>query len=117
MEPFGGASMQDLTGEHTHGTQKHEVKSVEETTCCIVGGGPAGAVLALLLARKGIAVMLLEAHMDFEREFRGDTVHPSTMEIMDQLGLANRLLKISHTEMGQFVFQANNGSLPVANLQ
>jgi len=68
--------MQYLTSEHTHSTHIHEVKSVEKTTCCIVGGGPAGAVLSLLLARKGIPVTLLEAHMDFDREFRGDTIHP-----------------------------------------
>jgi 2-polyprenyl-6-methoxyphenol hydroxylase-like FAD-dependent oxidoreductase len=96
--------------------EEHTIKQVQQTTCCIVGGGPAGAVLALLLARKGIAVMLLEAHMDFEREFRGDTVHPSTMEIMDQLGLADRLLQIPHTELSQFTIQAGNDFVPLANL-
>ena len=60
-----------------------EVQDVKRTTCCVVGGGPAGAVLALLLARKGVHVTLLEAHPDFDREFRGDTIHPSVMEIMD----------------------------------
>ena len=58
-----------------------------ETDCCVVGGGPAGAMLALLLARRGVRVTLLEMHKDFDREFRGDTVHPSTLEILDQLGL------------------------------
>ncbi len=70
-----------------------------ETTCCVVGGGPAGAVLSLLLARKGIPVTLLEAHKDFDREFRGDTLHPSTMELMDQLGLADSLLELPHTKI------------------
>ena len=73
--------------------------SIERTTCCVVGGGPAGTVLALLLARAGVDVLLLEAHPDFDREFRGDTLHPSVMEIMDQLGLAERLLELRHTEI------------------
>jgi 2-polyprenyl-6-methoxyphenol hydroxylase-like FAD-dependent oxidoreductase len=63
----------------------------ETTGCCIVGGGPAGAMLALLLTRRGVRVTLLEMHHDFDREFRGDTVHPSTLEILDQLGLAERV--------------------------
>ena len=70
-----------------------------ESTCCVVGGGPAGAVLSLLLARKGIPVMLLEAHKDFDRVFRGDTLHPSTMELMDGLGLADSLLELPHTRL------------------
>jgi 2-polyprenyl-6-methoxyphenol hydroxylase-like FAD-dependent oxidoreductase len=70
-----------------------EVQSVkdEATGCCIAGGGPAGAMLALLLAKRGVRVALLEMHHDFDREFRGDTVHPSTLEILDQLGLAERV--------------------------
>ena len=67
-----------------------------ETTCCIVGAGPAGAVLALILARQGIATTLLEAHQDFDREFRGDTVHPSVMEIMDEMGLAD-IVRLQHS--------------------
>jgi NADPH-dependent 2,4-dienoyl-CoA reductase/sulfur reductase-like enzyme len=71
------------------GSPTEEVLDVQQTTCCVVGGGPAGAVLAFLLARKGIAVTLLEAHGDFDRDFRGDTLHPSVMENMDELGLAD----------------------------
>ena len=56
-------------------------------------------MLSLLLARKGIPVTLLEAHKDFDREFRGDTLHPSTMELMDQLGLADSLLELPHTKI------------------
>ncbi len=93
-------------------TSIHEVKQVLHTTCCIVGGGPAGAMLALLLARKGVPVLLLEAHMDFEREFRGDTIHPSVMNIMDELGLADHLLQIRHTELRKGSLQTVNG--PVA---
>lgn len=93
--------------------QTHEMKGVEETTCCIVGGGPAGMMLALLLARQGIAVTLLEAHMDFDRDFRGDTIHPAVMEILDEIGLASRLLQLKHTEARQFVLQTTTGNAAV----
>jgi 2-polyprenyl-6-methoxyphenol hydroxylase-like FAD-dependent oxidoreductase len=82
---------------------------VQQTSCCIVGGGPGGAMLALLLARRGVPVTLLEAHKDFEREFRGDTIHPSVMEILDQIGLAGRLHELRHTKMHRLVVQAANG--------
>src|SRR3954447_14779498 len=85
------------------------VQDVKRTTCCIVGGGPGGAVLALLLARKGISVTLLEAHPDFDREFRGDTIHPSVMEIMDELGLADRLLELRHSKIRNFTLQTVAG--------
>src|SRR5262249_54397715 len=71
----------------------------EATGCCIVGGGPAGATLALLLARRGVHVTLLEMHHDFDREFRGDTVHPSTLEILDQLGLAGRVHELRNSKI------------------
>jgi 2-polyprenyl-6-methoxyphenol hydroxylase-like FAD-dependent oxidoreductase len=58
-----------------------------ETKCCIVGGGPAGMMLGFLLARAGVAVTVLEKHADFFRDFRGDTVHPSTLEVLFELGL------------------------------
>ncbi len=87
----------------------HDGHDVKRTTCCIVGGGPAGAVLGLLLARKGVNVTLLEAHPDFDREFRGDTIHPSVMEIMDQLGLAERLLELRHTKVRSATVQTVSG--------
>ena len=85
------------------------IRDVKRTTCCVVGGGPGGAVLALLLARSGVDVTLLEAHPDFDREFRGDTLHPSVMEIMDQLGLADRLLELRHSELRNFTLQTASG--------
>jgi 2-polyprenyl-6-methoxyphenol hydroxylase-like FAD-dependent oxidoreductase len=77
----------------------HEIRDVRETTCCIVGAGPAGALLALLLARRGIPVTLLEAHADLDRDFRGDTVHPAIMEILAEIGLADRVLELPHTKI------------------
>lgn len=79
--------------------QTHHMKSTEQTTCCVVGSGPAGAILSFMLARKGIPVILLESHLDFDRDFRGDTLHPSILEVMDELGLADRLLQLPHTEL------------------
>src|SRR5271155_1864736 len=84
-----------------------------ETTCCVVGGGPAGMMLGYLLARAGVPVTVLEKHNDFNRDFRGDTVHPSTLEVMDELGLLEDFLKVPHqrvtsagARVGDFSFQA-----------
>ena len=71
----------------------------ERTTCCIVGGGPAGVMLGFLLARAGVEVMVLEKHKDFFRDFRGDTIHPSTLELMHELGLLEDFLRQPHQEL------------------
>src|SRR5215469_9422328 len=83
------------------------------TTCCVVGGGPAGIMLGYLLARSGVQVTVLEKHADFFRDFRGDTVHPSTLEVMYELRLLDDLLKLPHQELssvsgvfGDYVFKA-----------
>ena len=70
-----------------------------ETSCCIAGGGPAGMVLGFLLARAGVDVLVLEKHADFLRDFRGDTIHPSTFELMYELGLLDEFLKRPHQEL------------------
>lgn len=72
------------------------------TTCCVVGGGPAGVILSLILARNGIPTVLLEAAHDFDRDFRGDTVHPPTMELFESLGLAEEVLKLPHDKVTTF---------------
>ncbi len=97
--------------------QTHRPEQIEQTTCCIVGSGPAGAVLALLLARKGIPVVLLEEHMNFDRDFRGDTIHPSVMQIMDQIGLADKLLQLPHTEVYNVPVQIAGGPLTLADFR
>jgi 2-polyprenyl-6-methoxyphenol hydroxylase-like FAD-dependent oxidoreductase len=70
-----------------------------QTTCAIVGGGPAGMMLGFLLARAGVKVVVLEKHQDFLRDFRGDTIHPSTLELMHELNLLQEFLKLPHREL------------------
>jgi 2-polyprenyl-6-methoxyphenol hydroxylase-like FAD-dependent oxidoreductase len=88
-----------------------------QTDCCIVGGGPAGVVLGLLLAREGVSVTLLEAHKDFDREFRGNTINPSVMEVMGELGLADLLLELRHSEIPRFTIQGAGSSTVFADFR
>ena len=83
-----------------------------QTTCCVVGGGPAGVMLGYLLARAGVDVTVLEKHQDFNRDFRGDTVHPSTLDVIYELGLLDDFLKVPHQQLrsiggkfGDFAFR------------
>ena len=89
----------------------------EEADCCVVGGGPAGAVLSLLLARKGVPVTLLEAHDDFDRDFRGDTIHPSVLELMDELGLAERLHELPHSKISSGTVVTEEGPTTLADFR
>lgn len=75
------------------------------TTCAIAGGGPAGMMLGFLLARAGVDVVVLEKHKDFLRDFRGDTIHPSTLELMHELGLLKDFLRLPHTKVRQIPIQ------------
>ena len=86
-----------------------------EVSCCVVGGGPAGMMLGLLLARAGVRVVVLEKHADFLRDFRGDTIHPSTLELMHELGLLDELLRLPHQELPRLVAQVGNVALPIAD--
>ena len=84
------------------------------TTCCIAGGGPAGLMLGFLLARAGIDVVVLEKHADFLRDFRGDTIHPSTIDLLDELGLKEAFLELPHNEIeGLDVVLSGNRIHPV----
>jgi 2-polyprenyl-6-methoxyphenol hydroxylase-like FAD-dependent oxidoreductase len=85
-----------------------EILDVHQTNCCVVGGGPGGMMLALLLARKGVPVTLLEAHPTFDRDFRGDTIHPGLLEILDEIGLAERLHERQHVKMFGPTFPGSN---------
>ncbi|WP_445055452.1 FAD-dependent monooxygenase [Streptomyces sp. SAS_269] len=86
---------------------------MERTTCCVVGGGPAGMVLALLLARAGVDVTVLEKHGDFLRDFRGDTVHPSTLALLDDLGLAERFARLPQRRVRTVQLPVGEGRSPV----
>src|SRR6201992_2623518 len=88
-----------------------------QTHCCIVGGGPAGMMLGYLLGRAGIEVIVLGKHADFFRDFRGDTVHPSTLQVMDELGLIDGFLKVPHQQMQKMDGLFGEESFHIADLR
>jgi 2-polyprenyl-6-methoxyphenol hydroxylase-like FAD-dependent oxidoreductase len=85
------------------------------TRCCIAGGGPAGMMLGFLLARAGVDVIVLEKHPDFLRDFRGDTIHPSTLELMHELGLLDEFLKLPHQAVSRLTFQIGADRIPMVD--
>ena len=87
-----------------------------QTHCCIVGGGPAGMMLGYLLGRAGIETVVLEKHADFFRDFRGDTVHPSTLQVMDELGLIDGFLKVPHQRLQKLEGRFGDENVRVADL-
>jgi 2-polyprenyl-6-methoxyphenol hydroxylase-like FAD-dependent oxidoreductase len=87
------------------------------TQCCIAGGGPAGMMLGFLLARAGVRVVVLEKHADFFRDFRGDTVHPSTLELMHELGLLDEFLKLPHQKVETVTGQIGAERLQMADFR
>src|SRR5262245_7376101 len=97
--PGRGQSMRERGDEAGSGT------SLLSTGCCVVGGGPAGMMLGMLLARAGVEVTVLEKHGDFLRDFRGDTIHPSSMEVLHELGLLQEFLELPHEKAHQLTMQ------------
>src|SRR5437667_1757151 len=83
--------------------------------CCVAGGGPAGVMLGLLLARAGVEVLVLEKHADFFRDFRGDTIHPSTLEVMHELGFLEDLLRLPHQKVPRLIAQFGELALTFAD--
>jgi 2-polyprenyl-6-methoxyphenol hydroxylase-like FAD-dependent oxidoreductase len=86
-----------------------------DTQCCIVGGGPAGMMLGFLLARAGVEVVVLEKHGDFFRDFRGDTIHPSTLEVIHELGLLDAFLALPHQKVEQLTANVYGQSITIAD--
>ena len=85
--------------------------------CCIAGGGPAGMMLGYLLARAGVQVLVLEKHADFLRDFRGDTIHPSTLEVMHELGLLEEFFKLPHQKLYQLNAQVGEMQVTIADFK
>ena len=89
----------------------------EKATCTIVGGGPAGMVLGLLLARAGVEVRVLEKHGDFLRDFRGDTMHPTTLRLLDELGLFERFDALPHSKLTKMGFEVDGRFVTFADFR
>ena len=94
-----------------------EIVEQVSVTCCIAGGGPAGMMLGFLLARAGIDVLVLEKHPDFLRDFRGDTIHPSTLDVIDELGLLAEFLRLPHQEVTELTGRIGDQTITLADFR
>jgi 2-polyprenyl-6-methoxyphenol hydroxylase-like FAD-dependent oxidoreductase len=104
-------SFADVTAKYDRDMDGTSVR----TECCIAGGGPAGLMLGYLLARAGVDVIVLEKHLDFLRDFRGDTIHPSTLTVLDDLGLLDAFLALPHDEVTELVGDVYGEIVPIAD--
>ncbi len=96
-------------------TAEPKPRQERRVQCCVAGGGPAGIMAGYLLARAGVEVLVLEKHKDFLRDFRGDTVHPSTLDVMGELGLLDALLQVRHQELRQIHAQVGDTEIQFAD--
>ncbi|MGN6755756.1 MAG: FAD-dependent oxidoreductase [Thermomicrobiales bacterium] len=106
-----------MTGQAATTATAQTAGRVTRTECCIAGGGPAGVMLGFLLARQGVDVVVLEKHGDFLRDFRGDTIHPSTLRILDELGLADDVLRLPHDEAPLLQASTPQGTITIADFR
>ncbi len=110
----GGATRPELTGKMRDSKGGHDPSPA---ATCVVGAGPAGALFAYLLDRQGLPVTLLERHADFEREFRGEALHPGALEVFEQLGLSERVLALARSRTATLAFHTPEGTVDVADLR
>jgi 2-polyprenyl-6-methoxyphenol hydroxylase-like FAD-dependent oxidoreductase len=107
-------ALEDLMSDSTV-TAPGATPATLTTQCCIAGGGPAGMMLGYLLARAGVDVVVLEKHADFLRDFRGDTIHPSTLELMHELGLLDEFLRLPHRNVEHLSAEIGDTRITVAD--
>jgi 2-polyprenyl-6-methoxyphenol hydroxylase-like FAD-dependent oxidoreductase len=105
----------DLARKEFHSWSENPMSQTIVTKCCVVGGGPAGLMAGFLLARAGVEVVVLEKHGDFLRDFRGDTIHPSTLQIMHELGLLDGFLRLPHRKVHELAAWIGDQRFAVAD--
>src|SRR6201987_62529 len=110
-----GSKMSEGTGELPMSENAIAPAGSIKVRCCIAGGGPAGMMLGFLLARAGVTVVVLEKHRDFLRDFRGDTIHPSTLEILHELGVLDAFLSRPHREIRNITGRVGRETLTIGD--